>query len=216
MVYHCSCRQDIFAGGSGTLSASAMTWTMSELIRNPRVMKKAQDEVRRAVGGKPNITESDIKELSYLRLVIKESMRLHPPAPLLVPRLTTDKFEIMGYDIPLKTQIVFNAYAMARDPDFWDEAEVFMPERFEESSVDFKGTNYEFIPFGAGRRLCPGIMFGLVGMEIALSHLLYYFDWSLPEGMTELDMSEIGGLGARRKYDLRLCANPAIALPDDV
>lgn len=193
-----------------------MTWTMSELIQNPRVMKKAKDEVRHVVGGKPKITESDIKELNYLRLVIKEAMRLHPPAPLLVPRLTTDKFEIQGHDIPLKTQVVFNAYAMARDPNFWDEPEVFKPERFEESLVDFKGTNYEFIPFGAGRRLCPGIMFGLVGMEIALANLLYYFDWSLPEGMTELDMSEISGLGARRKYDLCLCPTPFTPLPLDI
>lgn len=189
---------------------------MSELIQNPRVMRKARDEVRRVVGGKPKITESDIKELNYLRLVIKEAMRLHPPAPLLVPRLTTDKFEIQGYDIPLKTQVVFNAYAMARDPNFWDKPEVFKPERFEESSVDFKGTDYEFIPFGAGRRLCPGIMFGLVGMEVALANLLYYFDWSLPEGMTELDMSEIRGLGARRKYDLCLGATPFIPLPLDI
>ncbi|ONK69708.1 uncharacterized protein A4U43_C05F25900 [Asparagus officinalis] len=206
---------DIFAGGSGT-SASSMTWTMSELIQNPRVMKKAQDEVRRVVGSKPKITESDIKELHYLRLVIKEALRLHPPAPLLVPRLTTDSFQIQGYDIPKKTLIIFNAYAMARDPNMWDDPEVFKPERFEENSVDFMGTNYEFIPFGAGRRLCPGIMFGLVGMEIALANLLYYFEWSLPEGMKELDMSEIGGLGARRKYDLCLCPSTFLPLPVDV
>lgn len=203
---------DIFAGGSGT-SASAMTWTMSELIKNPTIMKKTQDEVRRVVAGKSKITEKEINELRYLKLVIKESLRLHPPAPLLVPRLTTEDFEVLGYDVPVKTQVVFNAYAMARDPDCWEEAEVFKPERFEESSVDFEGTDYEFIPFGAGRRLCPGIMFGLAGMEIALANLLYYFDWSLPEEVADLDMSEIGGLGARRKYDLCLCPTPFLPLP---
>ncbi|XP_020266176.1 premnaspirodiene oxygenase-like [Asparagus officinalis] len=206
---------DIFAGGSGT-SASAMTWTMSELICNPAAMKKAQDEVRQVVGNSPKITEAHIKQFHYLKLVIKESLRLHPPAPLLVPRLTTDAFKIHNYDIPLKTLVVFNAYAMARDPEFWPEPEVFKPERFEESSVDFKGTNYEFIPFGAGRRLCPGIMFGLVGMEIALANLLCYFDWRMPEGMAKLDMSEISGLGARRKYDLCLCPVPFAPLPVDV
>jgi len=200
----------VFAAGSGT-SASAMTWTMSELMRNPRVMKKVQAEVREAVGGRGKVTEGDIKELNYLRLVIKEVLRLHPPAPLLIPRECMEKCEIDGYEIPAKTRVVFNAWAMGRDPVYWDEPEAFRPERFEGSSVDFKGGNYEFIPFGAGRRICPGIAFGLATMELALANLLYYFDWTLPEGMGELDMTEKFGLGARRKYDLFLCATPCVS-----
>lgn len=200
---------DVFAAGSGT-SAASMTWTMSELMRNPRVMKKVQAEVRSVVGRKGKVTESDIKELNYLRLVIKEVLRLHPPAPLLIPRECVEKCEIHGYEIPAKTRVVFNAWAMGRDPMYWDEPEVFRPERFKGSSVDFKGANYEFIPFGAGRRICPGILFGLATMELALANLLYYFNWSLPDGTGELDMTEKFGLGARRRYDLFLCATPCV------
>ncbi|ONK79991.1 uncharacterized protein A4U43_C01F12590 [Asparagus officinalis] len=125
---------------------------------------------------------------------------------------TTTKCQVHGYDIPAGTRVVFNAWAMGRDPMYWDEPEMFRPERFEGSSVDLKGTNYEFIPFGAGRRICPGILFGLASMELVLANLLFYFEWSLPEGINELDMTEKFGLGARRKYDLILCATPYVSL----
>lgn len=206
---NCFALQDVFAGGTGT-TASAMTWTMSELMRNPRVMKKVQAEVRSVVGRKGKVTKSDTKELSYLRLVIKEALRLHPPAPLLIPRECVERCEVHGYEIPARTRVVINAWAMGRDPRYWDEPLVFMPERFEGGSVDFKGTNFEFIPFGAGRRICPGIVFGLATMELALANLLYHFNWSLPDGTVELDMAEGFGLGARRKYDLLLCATPCV------
>ncbi|XP_010932987.2 premnaspirodiene oxygenase-like [Elaeis guineensis] len=202
---------DVFAAGSGT-AASSMTWTMSELMRNPRVMKKAQTEVREALGGKSKFTEKDVGQLSYLKLVIKESLRLHPPAPLLVPRECTKTCEINSYVIPVKTRVIFNAWAMGRDSQYWDDPEEFKPERFEGSSIDFKGNCYEYMPFGAGRRMCPGINFGLASMELALAQLLCCFDWSLPHGASELDMTESAGLGARRRYDLCLCATPYVPL----
>ena len=124
---------DIFAAGSGT-SASTMVWAMSELMKNPRVMKRLQDEVRGALGGKANVTEQDITELPYLKLVIKETLRLHPPGPLLVPRECTETCEVIGYEIPAKSKVVFNAWAIGRDPKWWDEPNVFMQERFEGSS----------------------------------------------------------------------------------
>lgn len=92
------------------------------------------------------------------------------------------------------------------DPRYWEDAEEFKPERFEDSSVDFTGSHYEFLPFGAGRRMCPGISYGLPVLQMALVQLCYHFDWSLPEGVTEVDMTEGGGLGLRRKSPLRLCA----------
>jgi cytochrome P450 len=133
-------------------------------------------------------------------------MRLHPPLPLLIPRESRERCEINGYEIPAKTRVAVNIWAIARDRSYWDEAESFKPERFVNSTIDFKGTNFEYIPFGAGRRICPGIAFALPNVELPLAMLLYHFDWKLPNGMKneELDMSESFGFSLRRKNDLYL------------
>ncbi|KAF8660680.1 hypothetical protein HU200_057506 [Digitaria exilis] len=198
---------DMFAGGTGT-SASAMEWGMSELMRNPAVMKKLQGQIREAFQGKAEVTEADLQSsnLRYLKLVIKETLRLHPPAPLLVPREGIEACELDGYTIPAKSRVVVNAFAIARDPKYWDEAEEFKPERFEDGGIDFMGSSYEFLPFGSGRRMCPGFNYGLASMELALVGMLYHFDWSLPEGVEEVDMEEAPGLGVRRRSPLMLCA----------
>ncbi|TKV91432.1 hypothetical protein SEVIR_9G096200v4 [Setaria viridis] len=198
---------DMFAGGTGT-SASAMEWGMSELMRNPAVMKKLQGQIREAFHGKSEVTEADLQasNLRYLKLVIKEALRLHPPAPLLVPRESIEPCELDGYTIPAKSRVVINAFAIGRDPKYWDDAEEFKPERFEDGGVDFMGSSYEFLPFGAGRRMCPGFNYGLASMELAIVGMLYHFDWSLPEGVAEVDMEEAPGLGVRRRSPLMLCA----------
>ncbi|KAL6637827.1 hypothetical protein ACP70R_025399 [Stipagrostis hirtigluma subsp. patula] len=200
---------DMFAGGTGT-SASAMEWAMSELLRNPPVMKKLQGQIREAFRGKTVVTEGDLQasNLRYLKLVIKEALRLHPPAPLLVPRESIEACELEGYTIPAKSRVIVNAFAIGRDPKYWDDAEEFKPERFEEGGVDFMGSSYEFLPFGSGRRMCPGFNYGLASMELALVGMLYHFDWSLPEGVKEVDMEEAPGLGVRRRSPLMLCATP--------
>ncbi|KAF8775692.1 hypothetical protein HU200_004474 [Digitaria exilis] len=202
---------DMFAGGTGT-SASAMEWGMSELMRNPAVMKKLQGQIREAFQGKKEVTEADLQSsnLRYLKLVIKETLRLHPPAPLLVPREGIEACELDGYIIPAKSRVVVNAFAIARDPKYWDEAEEFKPERFEDGGIDFMGSSYEFLPFGSGRRMCPGFNYGLASMELALVGMLYHFDWSLPEGVEEVDMEEAPGLGVRRRSPLMLCATPFV------
>lgn len=188
---------------------------MSELVRNPSVMKKAQAEVREVFGARGKVTEADLKELSYLKLVVKEALRLHPPVPLLLPRECREPCRVLGYDIPEKTRVLVNVWAMGRDPQIWDEAEEFKPERFDESAVDFKGTDFQFLPFGAGRRICPGMSYGLANAEIALAGLLFYFDWEIPDGAqpSQLDMTEAFGLTARRKSDLRLLAIPRFPCP---
>lgn len=198
---------NMFVAGTGTL-ASLLDWGMSELMRNPRVMDKQQREIREAFRGRATISEGDIEasELPYLKLFIKENLRLHPPAPLLVPRECVQACEVDGYMIPVDSCLVVNAWAIGRDPRYWEDAEEFKPERFEDSSVDFTGSHYEFLPFGAGRRMCPGISYGLPVLQMALVQLCYHFDWSLPEGVTEVDMTEGGGLGLHRKSPLRLCA----------
>lgn len=187
--------QDIFAAGSET-SATTVEWAMSELLKNPKLMKKAQNEVRRVFG--ENITslnEEKIQELKFLRLIVKETLRLHPPA-LLILRQSRENCVINGYEIAAKAKVLVNAWAIQRDPFYWKDAEEFYPERFSENSMDFRGKNFEYIPFGAGRRICPGILFGIHGIELPLASLLYHFDWKLPNGMKfeDLEMTESFGL----------------------
>nr|WGJ63444.1 CYP71D1-like protein [Aquilaria sinensis] len=198
----------VLLGGAET-SSTATEWVMSEMLRNPNVLEKAQAEVRQVVGTKGAVDEDDIKELNYLKSVIKETLRLHPPLPLLLFRTNTDKCEISGYDIPAKTQVIVNAWAIGRDPKRWTDPETFNPGRFECNSLDFRGMDFSFIPFGAGRRICPGIAFGVANVELPLANLLYHFDWALPDGQKyqDLDMTESFGASVRRKSDLLLVPN---------
>ncbi|CAI9088255.1 OLC1v1022536C1 [Oldenlandia corymbosa var. corymbosa] len=196
---------DIFTAGSGT-SAKTVDWAMLEMIKNPRILEKAQEEVREVFKEPGYIDEAYFDKLKYLKSVIKETLRLHPPAPLLLPRQSKERCEINGYEIPAKTRVAVNAWAINRHPSYWNDAETFRPERFLDGKIDFKGTNFEYIPFGAGRRICPGIQFGMATVELLLAKLLYHFDWSLPDGMKEeeLDMAEAFGLSVKRKNDLHL------------
>ncbi|KAK2636616.1 hypothetical protein Ddye_031408 [Dipteronia dyeriana] len=179
---------DIFLAGVGT-TAKTVIWAMAELARNPRAMNKAQDEVRNLFRKKGKVSEDDIDQLHYLKLIIKETLRLHPAAPLLLPRETISHFKVNGYDIhPKKTIIQVNVWAIGRDPNYWKKPEEFYPERFMDNSTDFKGQNFEFLPFGSGRRSCPGIIMGLKTVEVALANLLYEFNWKLPNGMKEEDI----------------------------
>nr|KYP42188.1 Cytochrome P450 71D10 [Cajanus cajan] len=200
---------DVFSAGTETSSA-VVEWGMSEMVKNPKVMEKAQAELRRVYNSKGHVDETELDQLTYLKCVIKETMRLHPPSPLLLPRESKEKCEINGYEIPAKTRVLINAWSIGRDPMYWSDAETFKPERFFESSIDFRGTNFEFIPFGAGRRMCPGIAFAIADIELPLAKLLYHFDWRLPNGIKheELDMSESFGLTARRRNGL--CLIPTI------
>lgn len=203
---------DIFGAASET-SATTLEWAMSELMKNPKAMAKAQLEVRKVLGQeRAAVTNADLGELHYMRMVIKEVFRLHPPAPLLIPRESREDCEIMGYDIPKATNIFINAFAISRDPRYWDNPEEFKPERFENSSVDYKGQHFEFIPFGAGRRQCPGMLFGTSTVDIALANLLCHFDWVLPDGGSpeSLDMSEKFGITVTRRSDLQLTAIPHV------
>ncbi|CAN6305054.1 unnamed protein product [Urochloa humidicola] len=179
---------------------------MTELVRYPAVMAKAQAEVLEAWKGKSTITEDDVAGLNYLKLVIKEALRLHCPLPLVLPRKCRKTCKVVGYDIPKGTSVFINVWAICRDPKYWDDVEEFKPERFEKSSMDYKGTNYEFLPFGSGRRMCPGANLGLANVELALASLLYHFDWKLPDGMEpkNVDVEEAPGLIGKKKTGLIL------------
>ncbi|RZC57713.1 hypothetical protein C5167_005016 [Papaver somniferum] len=195
---------DMLAGGTDT-TATIMEWAMAELIKNPKVMQIAQDEVRRVVGNKHKLEEEDIKQMDYLICIVKESLRLHSPVPL-VPRESSKSTQIAGYDIPLHTKVYINVWAIHRDAKLWDDPELFLPERFMNNSIDFEGQEFEFIPFGSGRRGCPGILFGITVVEYILANLLYYFNWELPAGdkREDLDMTEAFGLTVNKKIPLNV------------
>ncbi|XP_027918283.1 cytochrome P450 71D8-like [Vigna unguiculata] len=200
---------DIFSAGTDT-STKVLEWAMSEMMRNPRVREKAQDEIRKKFSFKETIDENNLGELRYLKAVIRETLRLHPPLPLLLPRECIESCRIAGYDIPIKTKVIVNAWAIGRDAEHWHDAESFVPERFLDTCIDFKGTDFEFIPFGAGRRMCPGLSFGIASVEFALAKILYHFDWELPPGMKpeEIDMDEAFGAVVGRKNNLHLIPIP--------
>ncbi|WMV23333.1 hypothetical protein MTR67_016718 [Solanum verrucosum] len=200
---------DMFVAGSDT-SSSTVAWALSEMMKSPSVMTKAQVEVREVFKGKKTFDDDDLEKLDYLKLVIKETLRLHPPTPLLVPRECREETEIDGYTITVKSKVLVNVWAIGRDPESWEDPESFIPERFENSLVDFGGTHFQFLSFGAGRRTCPGRLFGLALVTLPLAHLLYNFDWTLPNGMDpkDLDMNEANGMTARRDKDLYLIATP--------
>ena len=211
--------QDMFVGGTET-SMTTIEWALAELIKNPKEMAKVQEEVRTKtkVGEtRTHLGDNDVGQLRYLKLVVKETLRLHMPAPLLVPRVCKEQCRLGGYTIPAGSRVVINAWAMGRDPSYWEDAEAFRPGRFLDRDVDYKGTSsFEFLPFGAGRRICPGIEFGLAGVEFCLAQLLYHFDWKLPDAMAseDLDMTETSvGVSVVRKEPLRLI--PVIHAPLD-
>ncbi|OEL23135.1 3-hydroxyindolin-2-one monooxygenase [Dichanthelium oligosanthes] len=180
-------------------------------MRNPHVMAKLQAEVRRKTPkGQEMVKEENLASMVYLRAVVKETIRLHPPAPLLVPHQSMVDCEVDGYIIPSGTRVIINSWAISRDPKSWEKAEEFIPERFMDggsaADINFKGNDFQFTPFGAGRRMCPGINFGLATINIMLANLMHCFDWTLPAGMEkeDIDMTEVFGLTVHRKEKLIL------------
>jgi len=203
--------QDMVLGGSGP-TLTTLEWAVSEFVRNVGTMKKVQEEVRRFVRDKSKIEDNDIDQIEYLKCVIKETLRLHPPAPLLIPREITSNVKLGGYDIPEKTMVFVTAWAIQRDPEFWEMPEEFLPERFEESEVNFNGEEFQFIPFSSRKRKCPGMAFGVATVEYVLANLLCHFDWKVSksgESDSELDMTEKYGLTICRKEPLHLQPIPS-------
>lgn len=184
-------------------SSTAIDWILSELLRNPRVMKKVQEELEQVVGMDRMVEESDLESLKYLDMVIKEAFRLHPVAPLLLPHESIQDCTIDGFFIPKKSRVVVNVWAIGRDPKVWTDVETFLPERFVGNHIDYRGRDFELIPFGSGRRGCPGMQLGITVVRLVVAQLVHCFNWELPDGMqpSELDMTEEFGLvTARAKH----------------
>ncbi|KAF6157528.1 hypothetical protein GIB67_004466 [Kingdonia uniflora] len=202
--------KDMFAAGTDT-TFTLLEWAMAELIRHPHILKEVQEEIREIMKFKPKVEESDLHKIQHsLQLVIKETLRLHPPISLLIPRESLENTKIQGYDIPAKTRVIINDWAIGRDPVSWEDPEEFRPKRFLNSTIDYKGHDFELIPFGAGRRGCPGTMFAIANVELALANLLCRFDWTLPGGLSgeKLDMAETFGVSVHKKDPLVLIATP--------
>ncbi|XP_074586128.1 cytochrome P450 71A1-like [Curcuma longa] len=209
---------DMVVAGTDTMRAT-LEWAMAELIRHPEEMAKVQEELRRVVGPRgEEIREEALEGMERLKAVLKETLRLHPPGPLLLPRESTKPTELQGYHVPKGTRVAVNVWAIARDPTLWDKAEEFLPERFlgdsgdDAGALDFKRSDFTYLPFGAGRRGCPGVGFGTVAVEVALANLLYYFDWEMPspDGMSseDMDTDEVHGLAVLKKSCIILQGRP--------
>lgn len=185
-------------------SSTSIDWIFSELLRHPKVIKKLQKELEQVVGMNRMVNESDLEKLEYLDMVIKEGFRLHPIAPLLIPHESIEDCTIDGFDIPKGSRLLVNTWAIGRDPKVWPEPEKFMPERFIDSNIDLRGHNFQLLPFGSGRRSCPGLQLGLTTVRLVLAQLVHCFDWKLPNGMmpNDLDMTEKFGLVMTRAQHL--------------
>ncbi|KFK36267.1 hypothetical protein AALP_AA4G100000 [Arabis alpina] len=199
---------NIVVAGTDT-AAAAVVWGMTYLMKYPNVMKKAQAEVREYVieKGLTFITEDDVKNLPYFRALVKETLRIEPVIPLLIPRACIQDTKIAGYDIPAGTTVNVNAWAVSRDEKYWGpNPDEFRPERFLEKDVDFKGTDYEFIPFGSGRRMCPGMRLGAAMLEVPYANLLLNYNFKLPNGMRpeDINMDVMTGLAMHKSEHLKL------------
>nr|BBE15480.1 cytochrome P450 [Polygala tenuifolia] len=193
---------ELVAAGTDT-STSTVEWAMAELLKNQETMKKVRDELDREIQTGVLI-ESQLSSLTYLDACVKETLRLHPPAPFLLPRRATEACKVMNYEIPKDTQVLVNVWAIGRDPNVWEDPLSFRAERFLNSNLDFKGNCFELLPFGGGRRLCAGLAMANRQVQLALASLIYHFEWFLPDGLLphQLDMNEKFGVTMKKEKPL--------------
>ncbi|BAT97806.1 hypothetical protein LR48_Vigan07g158600 [Vigna angularis] len=198
---------DLFVAGVDTTSSS-IEWAMAELLRNPEKLEKVREELHQVLVKGEQLEESHISKLPYLQAVVKETFRLHPPIPMLVPHKPEVDVELCDFMVPKSSQILVNVWAMGRDSSIWTNPDEFRPERFLESDLDFKGQDFELIPFGAGRRICPGLPLASRTVHIVLASLLCNYNWKLKDGQKPQDMD------ISEKYGITLHkAQPLVVIP---
>ncbi|KAL6012487.1 hypothetical protein ACLOJK_002976 [Asimina triloba] len=200
----------IILGGTDT-TAVTLVWALTLLLNNPQALEKAQDELDRHVGRDRRVDESDIKDLVYLQAIAKETMRLYPAAPLSVPHEAAEDCFVGGYHIPAGTQLLTNIWKLHRDPNVWSDPLEFRPERFltSHADLDVRGQHFEYIPFGSGRRSCPGISFALQVLHLTLANLIHGFDLATP-GNEAVDMTESIGLTMPKEKPLEVFFSPRL------
>ncbi|XP_020600382.1 LOW QUALITY PROTEIN: cytochrome P450 84A1-like [Phalaenopsis equestris] len=205
---------DVMFGGTETV-ASAIEWAMAEILRSPDELKRIQSELAQVIGLNRKVHESDLDKLPYLKCAIKETLRLHPPIPLLLHETAEDS-TVAGYFIPKRSRVMINVWAIGRNKSAWKDPDAFRPSRFApgglDAAIDFRGNFFELLPFGSGRRSCPGMQLGLYALELAVANLLHCFSWDLPDGMkpSELSMDDVFGLTAPRAERLVAVPKPRL------
>ncbi|XP_019265703.1 PREDICTED: cytochrome P450 76C1-like [Nicotiana attenuata] len=188
-------------------------WVITELLNNPGIMAKVQQELKHVVGMNNTVEESHLLKLHYLDAVLKETLRLHPALPLLLPKRPSQSATVGGYTILEGTKVFLNVYAIHMDPQVWENPTKFQPERFlsRSTNLNYTGNNFKYLPFGSGRRICAGLPLAEKMLMFVLASLLHSFDWKLPGG-EKLDLSE--GHGIVIKKNKRLLAIPTPRLPN--
>jgi cytochrome P450 len=195
-------------------TATTTEWAIAELLKHPQFAQKAQEELDDVVGFERVVDESDIPQLKYLQAIVKETFRLHSPAPLLLPHENIEAREVGGYHIPPKTLLYVNVWAIHRDSSIYENPLEFNPERFVGSNIDLKGKDFQLLPFGSGRRVCPGLPFGLISVQMELARFLHSFTLSLPKGESsqDMDMSEVFSLTTPKAISLHVVATARLPL----
>ncbi|CAI9089782.1 OLC1v1024417C1 [Oldenlandia corymbosa var. corymbosa] len=203
--------QDLLVGGTES-STVTVEWAISELLKNPKLFNKANQELDRVIGHNRWVDEKDLPNLPYIEAIIKETMRLHPVVPLLVPRCAREDCKVAGYDIKKGTQVLVNTWTIGRDPESWENPEEFNPDRFLGKDIDIKGHHYELLPFGSGRRMCMGYSLGLKVVQSNLANLLHGFQWRLPSDMSidDLNLEETSGISTPKKIPLAVVVEPRL------
>lgn len=188
-----------------------MIWALALLLNHPNVLRTAQEELDSHVGKDRNVTESDVEKLVYLQAIIKETLRLYPPGPVLIPHQAMEDCQVGGFDVPAGTQVLVNAWAIQRDPEVWPEPSAFRPERFLTShrDVDVRGRHLELLPFGSGRRACPGASFAMQVVHLTLARLIHGFDLETPTG-GPVDMTEGKGASLHKAAPLQVLVTPRL------
>ncbi|KAI5072184.1 hypothetical protein GOP47_0012290 [Adiantum capillus-veneris] len=168
-------------------------WGVAELVNNPRIQRKIIDELDNVLGKGVPLTEPDLPRLPYLQAMVKEILRVHMVIPMLLPHMNLEAVKLAGYDIPAGCRVLVNAWGIANDPRYWDKPEIFNPDRFLDNNIEPNGNDFRFIPFGSGRRSCPGSMIAVPVLGLVLGKLLQAFELLPPPGADKVDLRSVGG-----------------------
>ncbi|KAL8485841.1 hypothetical protein ACS0TY_027944 [Phlomoides rotata] len=202
--------QNLLVAGTDT-SATAVEWAINEVLRHPHVIKKAKEELDRIIGRNRWVQETDLSQLPYIESIIMETFRLHPLSTFL-PHCAINDCRVAGYDIAKGTTVLINTWSIGRDPKSWDAPETFLPERFMGKEIDALGSNFSLLPFGSGRRRCPGYNLALKMVPTTFANLLHGFNFKLVDGMKPQDicMEEEYGLTTHPKVPLSIIMEPTL------